>query len=99
MDPQLRPCHIVAQELPLEEAYALCALVWARSAVAIDLEGTLMASPECLLVLGRSLRQSLVGINLKGTNFAKQGQDLSGFRVFCSAIGEPSSCGLKSLDT
>ena len=55
-------------------------------------------APECLAALGCSLRQSLVAINLKGTDFAKAGRDLSGFRVFCSAIANPSFCGLKSLE-
>ena len=86
-----------SQELTLDDAHALCALVWVQSEIELDLYGAKMV-PECLAALGRSLRQSLVAINLKETNFANNGGDLSGLRVFCTAIGNPSFCGLKSID-
>ena len=86
-----------AQVLSLDEAHALCALVWVRSQIEIDLDGTKLGA-EGLAAMGRSLRSSLVAINLQTSNLANGGGDLSGIRIFCSAIGDQSCCGLTSLD-
>ena len=69
----------------MQETHGLCALMWLRSNIDIDLTGTTL-QPDLLEALGRSLRTSLKNLTLEGTNFAKDGNDLSGFRVFCSHL-------------
>ena len=72
--------------------------MWARSSLEIDLAKT-KVSPDCLAVLARSLRPSVKGLMLGKTDFAKEGNDLSGFCVLCLALSDASSCaGLLSLD-
>ena len=76
----------------------ITALMWARSSLKIDLAET-KVSPDCLALLARSLGPSVKGLMLCKTDFAKGGNDLSGFCVLCLALSDASSCaGLLSLD-
>ena len=85
-------------EVKQQVAEGLCALMWARPALDLDLNGRKMA-PECLAVLCRALRTSVMSLSLSKTDFAKGGNDLSGMRHLCAALrDERRSGGLRTLE-
>ena len=87
-----------SQALSALQTRGITALMWARSSLEIDLAKT-KVSPDFLAVLARSLAPSVKGLMLGKTDFAKEGNDLSGFCVLCLALSDASSCaGLLSLD-
>lgn len=82
----------------MEEAHGLCALIWARPTIEIDLKGTTL-QPECLAAVARSFLPSLHSLVLGDTKFTRGGGDLSGFRILCTALSDESlSAGLTLLD-
>ena len=82
----------------MEEAYGLCALIWARPTLEIDLTGTKL-QPECLAAVVRSFLPSVHSLVLGNTNFTRGGGDLSGFRILCMTLSDESlSAGLALLD-
>jgi hypothetical protein len=85
-------------EVKQQVAEGLCALMWARPALDLDLNGRKMA-PECLTVLCRALRTSVMSLSLSKTDFAKDGNDLSGMRHLCAALrDERRGGGLRTLE-
>ena len=85
-------------ELKQQVAEGICALMWVRPALDLDLNGRKMA-PECLAVLCRALQTSVMSLSLSKTDFAKDGNDLSGMRHLCAALrDERRSGGLRTLE-
>ena len=79
-------------EVNQQVAEGICALMWARPALDLDLNGRKMA-PACLGVLCRALRASVASLSLSETDFAKAGNDLSGMRHLCAALRDVRRCG------